>query len=168
MANEALVWKRFKRLMQGERVTHLERVEPILPKGLPDIDYVMLDVSDRPVAGWIELKDVDDWPKREKTPLRIPHFKKEQRLWLWHYGQRRGQAFILVHVKDICFLFDWKAAYSLGELTRTQMFKYASLSWADNESIAWRDAIISRLTRVTNCGWGYIPDCFRGPTIIHL
>jgi hypothetical protein len=40
--------------------------------GTPDVNYV---------GGWIELKFIDNWPVRAKTPIVIPHFTPQQRCW---------------------------------------------------------------------------------------
>ena len=40
--------------------------------GTPDINYV---------GGWLELKWIEDWPKRATTPVVIPHFTPQQRVW---------------------------------------------------------------------------------------
>jgi len=41
--------------------------------GTPDIQFI---------GGWIECKWVEDWPKKEETTVRIPHFTQQQRVWL--------------------------------------------------------------------------------------
>ena len=39
--------------------------------GTPDVSYV---------EGWIELKQLDAWPAREDTPVRIEHYTPQQRI----------------------------------------------------------------------------------------
>lgn len=41
--------------------------------GTPDIQFI---------DGWIECKYLEDWPKKEETTVRIPHFTQQQRVWL--------------------------------------------------------------------------------------
>ncbi len=128
MPHEAKVWVRLKRLLSGPAVTHLERVECVIPPGLPDVHYIINEVP-----GWIELKDVDR-PKRPTTPIRIDHFTKRQRLWLYRYGMSRGHAWILVHVEDVNYLFDWRYCWVLGDLTEDELMEECALWWTDKGS----------------------------------
>jgi hypothetical protein len=41
--------------------------------GTPDVNHT---------GGWLELKRVDAWPARPGSPLRLPHFTPQQRVWL--------------------------------------------------------------------------------------
>lgn len=47
--------------------------------------------------GWIELKYAKEWPKRG-GPLKIKHFKPQQRAWLIRRRQAGGRAFVLLKV----------------------------------------------------------------------
>ncbi|RPJ39971.1 MAG: hypothetical protein EHM35_00875 [Planctomycetaceae bacterium] len=40
--------------------------------GTPDVQYV---------GGWVELKWIEDWPKRATTPVVIEHFTPQQKVW---------------------------------------------------------------------------------------
>jgi len=53
--------------------------------GIPDVSYGLQDRQ-----GWIELKYVEKFPKRDTTPIKIPHFTPLQRNWLnkrYRYGK---------------------------------------------------------------------------------
>jgi len=144
MANESLVWKRLRKMLKADPdVTHLQRHEPNMPEGLPDVHFII-----REVPGWIELKDLDDWPKRESTPLRIKHFSQKQRIWLHAYGMSNGRAFIIVHFGDECFLYDWRASFSLGEWSQGEMRKHCLMVWKDKEAPAYTQAAVEILTTV--------------------
>lgn len=83
--------------------------------GTPDVSFA---------RGWMELKSVEHWPKREATPLRLPHFTPGQRVWLVQHCAAGGWAFLLIKVARDWMLFDgiWAARY-LGEITREEMLE---------------------------------------------
>ncbi len=76
--------------------------------------------------GWIELKWLRAWPKRESTRLEIRHYTKQQRLWhkkRWHVG---GTVWLLLQVGKDWLLFDGDtAATVVGRATRDELFKAA-------------------------------------------
>lgn len=89
------------------------RVEnPCLP-GTPDLNFA---------EGWIELKAVKEWPKRETTPLRVPHFTQQQRVWLTRRHEKGGLALLLLQVADEFLLLSGvDAATLLGNATRDEL-----------------------------------------------
>lgn len=140
MQNEAGVWTRLQRLLSGPDVTHLERVECSIPPGLPDVHYIIKEIP-----GWIELKDVDR-PKRGMTQIRIDHFTKQQRIWLYQYGISRGKSFVLVHIEDTCYLFDWRHTLVLGTMPEFEMKTESRIWWPDASALAYREHIINILS----------------------
>ncbi len=101
------------------------RVEnPCLP-GTPDVNYN---------NGWIELKQADKWPKREETPLRVPHFSPQQKIWLQRRTEKGGICFVLIQVeRDYILLAGQVAASILGEATQAELKKAAIFTVASKE-----------------------------------
>lgn len=87
--------------------------EDLLNTGVPDISYSHL------VHGWIELKYAEAWPKRASTPLRLPHYTKEQKAWLLRRGRAAGHCWLFLRVGRAEFLlFDHERAQHVGEMER--------------------------------------------------
>jgi len=108
---------------KGVLTTHHE---DMLNAGVPDLSY-----SVHGVHGWIELKWLEAWPKREDTIVRIPHYTKEQKHFLLSRGRAGGQCWLLLRVGDReHLLFDSKAAQSVGEQTRSGLIARSEL-WED-------------------------------------
>lgn len=80
-----------------------QRHEDKYSVGIPDVSY-----GTHKVNGWIELKAYDKWPTSG-----LPHFTTKQANWLVNRGETGGHCFILVRIKKIILLFDWKVAYPL-------------------------------------------------------
>jgi len=68
----------------GRDATSVEN--PACP-GTPDVQFI---------GGWLELKFLEAWPKREETTVRIEHFTPQQRVWLL----RRYMAEIKLRIPD--------------------------------------------------------------------
>jgi len=98
------------------------RIESHISSGVPDVNYV---------HGWIELKFKDSWPKRERTPLRLEHFTKEQRTWLRKRAAAGGRVFLLLKVG----LNEWllfrgeRAAVVVGSLPRADLYLEVEARW---------------------------------------
>lgn len=108
------------------------RVEnPALP-GTPDVNYCCGEGKE----GWIELKQVDAWPKRTGTPLRIPHFTPQQRVWLTRRRYKGGRAYVLLQVSNDFLLFSGTvAAEILGDTTRSELIKKTIAHWESKEEM---------------------------------
>jgi hypothetical protein len=114
------------------------RVENPCHPGTPDINYI---------GGWIELKQVDAWPKKETTPLRLPHFSKQQRIWLTRRWAKGGDAWVLLQVAKEYFLFEGPvAAKHLGEANRDNLYKIAYATFTSKEL---NDFLLGCLTEYT-------------------
>jgi hypothetical protein len=97
------------------------RIENGLAAGTPDTNYI---------GGWLELKFIHEWPKKEETPLRIPHFTPEQRTWLQRRCHAGGRADILIQVEsDYLLLRGNIGARVLGHSTRDELIKFAWAYW---------------------------------------
>jgi len=81
---------------------HAMPVENSVRSGTPDIAYI---------GGWLELKWIREYPKREDTTIRLHHFTKQQRIWLKRHWQLGGNAFLLLQIKREWFLFEALYAY---------------------------------------------------------
>lgn len=81
----------------------IERVENRCNKGTPD-DFYALRWRGQRLAGWLELKQLDAWPAREDTPVRLK-IRKEQLIWAedWvplcpvHLLAQVGREYFLFH-----------------------------------------------------------------------
>ena len=81
--------------------------------------------------GWIELKQVDNWPVRANTVLLTPHFTQQQRVWLRRRWESGGQAYLLLQVRQEFLLFAGNvAANLLGSATQAQLRQEAIFVWA--------------------------------------
>lgn len=97
-----------------------QRIENLAEAGIPDVYYTMkLDGS----GGWIELKHVPSWPKRETTALKIKHFTKEQMAWIRKHGRAGARVFVLLQVERDYFLLKWDEALNIGKWKKSEYLK---------------------------------------------
>lgn len=74
--------------------------------GTPDVNCT---------AGWIEVKQLDDWPVRDTTIVQPRHFTPEQRHWLKKRCQAGGRAWVLLCVgSEWVLMWGEAAARQLG------------------------------------------------------
>ena len=89
--------------------------------GTPDVWYM---------EGALELKWARKWPTHEDTPLRMPHFTRQQKLWLakrWNMG---GEAYLLLKVGREWLLFDGlTAGLVIGTANKAELRAAAISSW---------------------------------------
>lgn len=83
--------------------------EDMLNAGVPDLSY-----SGAGVNGFIELKWLEAWPKREETIVRIPHYTKEQKHFLLSRGRAGGRCWLLLRVGREHLLFNHEHAQDVG------------------------------------------------------
>lgn len=96
-------------------------IENLVGIGTPDVNHAL---------GWIELKWLRHWPKRDSTIVRMKHYKKEQKVWATRRINRGGLVHLLLQAENDWLLFDGKiAALWLGKLTREELFDVAEHSW---------------------------------------
>lgn len=97
--------------------------EDSLNVGLPDLSY-----SGNRVHGWIELKWAESWPKRAETPLRLPHYTKEQKHFLLARARAGGgRCWLLLRVGREHLLFNHEQAQEVGELERAELLARATM-----------------------------------------
>lgn len=112
--------------MRGVVIALLRRidavsVENVAHVGTPDVWTA---------HGAIELKHLDAWPRRETTPLRVPHFTAAQRVWLVRRTRAGGRAHVLLRVcGEWILLRGLDAAYKLGNATRRELCDLAVARW---------------------------------------
>lgn len=143
---ESVMWSKIRGMLS--RLDPV-RIENKIGSGTPDVNSV---------AGWIELKCLPAWPKREDTVVRLPHFTQEQRTWLRRRRLARmklagtGKStcageFVLLHVFDCdeWLLFDGLAAAEhLGFMERKNLYTIATARWTQKptseqlESALWQ------------------------------
>lgn len=98
---------------------HWHRVENLLDRGTPDVDWACWGSE-----GWIELKELAEWPKRPSTIVRVPHFSDDQKCWLMDRGNAGGRVHLLLRVAKprTYLLLDWWGAVTcLGKTTREEL-----------------------------------------------
>lgn len=105
---------------------HAVRIENLVDRGTPDVNFKIKDGAE----GWLELKQLDDWPKRLDTIVSMKRYTQEQRLWLLTRAEAGGKAGLLLKVKNDILLFGPYAAYhSVGNVPRDTLFIHARYSW---------------------------------------
>src|SRR3982751_6689369 len=98
------------------------RIETPNKDGVPDVNYT---------HGWIELKNVEDWPKKAVSPLPCPHFTPQQRVWLLKRWLAGGICFLLLRVRKLShwLLFDGNVAGQvIGRETKENLFNTARVT----------------------------------------
>ena len=116
MSSEAAMWQVLRPHLDALGLDPV-RVENSACPGTPDVNYT---------GGWIELKHENEWPKRVDTPLRVPHFTPQQRVWLIRRYLKGGRAFMLLRVKHDWLLFDGvTAAKIVGHLSKQELIMHA-------------------------------------------
>jgi hypothetical protein len=69
------------------------RIESKTEAGISDVLYCIQGHT-----GWLELKELEDWPKRASTPVRIHHLMLEQVTFLESWQASGGKAHLLLQV----------------------------------------------------------------------
>lgn len=96
-------------------------VENPVDPGFPDVEYI---------GGLLELKEVEAWPKRAMTPLRVEHYTQEQRIWHSRRARKGGRIHVLLQVGREFLLFDGAvAAELLGNAHQHQLRDVAHASF---------------------------------------
>lgn len=88
--------------------------------GIPDVNFA---------GGFAELKILKSWPKRDTTPVRIPHYTPEQREWARRRTAAGETVWLLLRVRREWLLLDADGASQVGELTREQLIEACRMYW---------------------------------------
>jgi len=102
-----------------------KRIENPVGAGTPDVYFTTLVGS----MGWMELKSIPSWPKKENTLLKIRHFSPEQRLFMKLHGRAGANVWMFLRVHDEHFLLWWGAALKIGTLTADEIRSNARGRW---------------------------------------
>lgn len=105
------MWLYMRKLFPQQGHGDWQRIEDSLSKGVPDVNYCIAGVE-----GWIELKYIEEWPKRDKTPVRF-RWTKEQRIWAGRRLRAGGVVWVLLKVG---LTRDWLLFYC-DELVRNNL-----------------------------------------------
>lgn len=116
--SEKSLWAALRKGMQWDEAT---RHEDCAALGVADVSFCT-----GAHHGWLELKHVVEWPVREATPLRIPHFTDDQRHFLRQKQRYGGHTWLLVQVGR-CYLL-YSAAQDLDGLGTTWTQQQARLA----------------------------------------
>lgn len=113
---EAGTWTNILKPRLQEMIFDPVRVENVVGEGTPDVNYS---------RGWLETKEVPDWPKRAHTPLKVK-FRRGQSAWLMRRWAAGGLAFLFVRVERDMLLFQGKDSLEVEHgLTQAQLFDRA-------------------------------------------
>ena len=117
MASEDGTWKRLRNVL---RDVHVSRVENLTEDGMPDVNG-----CHEGCEFWIELKQLDEWPKRKSTKVKVG-MRESQLRWIAARGKAGGNVHVLAQVADMYLLFWWKSVGRLYEgMTREELYKEA-------------------------------------------
>ena len=99
--------------------------------GTPDVNGIEF---------WIELKQLDEWPARDGTPVRIPHYTPQQKIRARKRWQKGGNVFWLLQVHNDWLLLDGNVAAELYSSqrynpTRSELYDKARATWIGQNSV---------------------------------
>lgn len=143
MTPEANFIEAIKKGFKKQRIL-LQRLEVTSGVGVPDCMYAMEEL---PGAGFIEVKRLKEWPKRESTIVRLKHFSHEQKSWMALYGPFIKRVFLLIQISRTYLLFPWTAVKRIGEMNRTDLMRLADESgglWVNRIDYAKMKEILRR------------------------
>lgn len=121
--NEAAFWQHIRTKMRN--CWDATRIESDTGLGIPDVSYGVPTGQ-----GWIELKYLAGFPKREDSPVKMCHFTTQQKMWLKRRGRIAGNVWLFVRVADEFFLFDWRQAQTCEEWTANDWRKRSIGYWS--------------------------------------
>tara|TARA_R100000482_G_scaffold121828_2_gene68449 strand:+ start:487 stop:927 length:441 start_codon:yes stop_codon:yes gene_type:complete len=123
LMSETNLWRYLQRNLKDNK-TMLMRIENPFYKGIPDVNF-LIDGNE----GWIELKYMPEYPKKDNTEVKVPHFTKEQKLWHDSRYKNKGRTMVLIQVDNDYFIFKKERINLVGALTKKKMFQHANKSW---------------------------------------
>ena len=127
MKPETQFWNYIRPRMKGR--WYATRIETYTENGVPDVTFTVDGFH-----GWIELKYLKEFPKRETTIVKIPHYTDLQRYFLSTRGKAAGHCYLLIKVNREYFLFDYEQAQSVG-------VSFTKKDFVENSKFYWKNKI---------------------------
>jgi hypothetical protein len=121
---ETAVWAALRKHLRPKG--HIIRIENSTERGTPDVNYCLDGVE-----GWIELKEIDAWPVRANTCVRLDHYTNYQRIWHQLRSYANGRIHVLIHVpaaRQWLMLRGLDAVKALGSCTRERLEELACVN----------------------------------------
>lgn len=107
-------------------------------EAIPDLSYGFNKRN-----GWIELKQVESWPKKPDTPVRIKRYTPQQVNWLNNRQKKGGSCYILIKVEDDYFMFHATHGRDLrGGLTKAEYYTRSIVFWERSVDIEEFECVI--------------------------
>ena len=106
-------------------LSHLDAIPVDNPRrpGTPDVNYV---------EGWLELKYLPEWPKRDRTIVTIETWTPKQVIWHMKRSLAGGKTFLLVQVGGDYLLFEGGvASVFINKVTQQRMRELAIMVWSE-------------------------------------
>jgi hypothetical protein len=100
----------------------VQRLEVLSGVGVPDCSYSMENL---PGAGFIEIKRIIEWPKKDSTIIHLKHFSPQQKAWMMLHGPFIQRVFLLLQAEKEYMLFPWTVIGSIGNLNKKQLIVLA-------------------------------------------
>jgi len=119
MGSESSLWKTVSKHMKGR--WEADRIENSAALGTPDVYYTLREPYMN-VMGWLELKYVHEWPVRACTPMKIPHFTPQQRLFIQRHFPYGCNVKLLLQVARDYILLEGDKALLIDTLTKQGLF----------------------------------------------
>jgi len=136
---ESSTWLTVQKALMKSQRDDVTRVENTVGMGTPDVHYCISDKivygplgvdSWKTTEGWLELKQIADYPKRPTTPVRVDHFTPQQRVWLTRRSLAGGRCHVLIQIAKDYHLFEGRvAAQWLGSTPRDRLLALVEASW---------------------------------------
>lgn len=105
----------------------LLKIETRIGSSYPGVADCAYSCSGR--HGWIEFKYQAEWPKRSATIVRLKHFTKDQKRFLYNHGKHgKGGCFLFLQVADDVLIFDYKNIHKIGKLNKEDLVDLAVLN----------------------------------------
>ena len=123
LMSENNLWRYLQKNLKDSK-TMLMRIENPFYKGVPDVNF-LIDGNEC----WLELKYIPQYPKKEITIVKVPHFTIEQKIWHNARFKNKGRTMVLIQVDDDYFIFKKEKINLLGSLNKFRMFQHANKFW---------------------------------------
>jgi len=135
--SESAMWRNMRERMHPHW-QEATRHEDKFNAGIADLSFVCGNMH-----GWIELKQMDAWPKRPGTIVSCKHYTAVQRAFLKAKGRHGGNAWLFVKIGREYMLFDWEEAQLFGTLNGADTRKLAGYVWSNRMNWAELGMILS-------------------------